>query len=47
MYLDAMEDLLPAIKKVILEPGSDTTVVIGGEGRQVLPIPTSPSESSP
>jgi membrane protease subunit HflK len=47
MYLDAMEDLLPAIKKVILEPGSDTIVVIGGEGRQVLPIPMSPSESSP
>ena len=47
MYLDAMEDLLPAIKKVILEPGSDTTVVIGGEGRQILPIPMSPSESSP
>jgi hypothetical protein len=42
-----MADLLPAIKKVILEPGSDTTVVIGGEGRQILPIQMSPSEPSP
>jgi hypothetical protein len=46
LYLDAMEELLPGIKKVILEPGSDTVIVLGGD-EQFVPIPQSPADSSP
>ena len=47
LYLDAMEELLPGIKKVILEPGSDTVIVIGGDEERVLPVPVSPGGSAP
>ena len=48
LYLDAMEVLLPGIRKVFLDPDSDAIVVIGGDGPgvslPVLPVPVEPSQ---
>jgi len=42
LYLEAMEDILPGISKIIVSPDAESVLILGGrEG--LTPIPVGPS----
>ena len=44
LYLEAMEEILPAISKVIVSPEAESVLILGGQDG-VLPVPVGPSPS--
>jgi membrane protease subunit HflK len=42
LYLEAMEQILPGITKVIVSPGAEAVLILGNEGR-VTPVPVGPT----
>ena len=42
LYLEAMEEILPGITKIILSPDAQTVLIMGQEGR-LTPVPIGPS----
>ena len=42
LYLEAMEEILPGITKIVLSPESQSVLILGQEG-QVAPVPIGPS----
>jgi modulator of FtsH protease HflK len=42
LYLEAMEEILPGITKIILSPEAESVLILGEEG-QVSPVPIGPS----
>ena len=42
LYLEAMEEILPGITKIILSPEAQSVLILGQEG-QVVPVPIGPS----
>ena len=41
LFLEAMEDILPAINKIIVSPDAETVLILGGQGG-VVPVPFGP-----
>ena len=44
LYLEAMEEILPAVNKILVPPGADPVLIVGGDGG-VVPVPVGPSPS--
>lgn len=44
LYLEAMEEILPAVNKILVPEGTDPVLIVGGDGG-VLPVPVGPSPS--
>ena len=44
IYLEAMEEILPAVNKILVPPGTDPVLIVGGDGG-VVPVPVGPSPS--
>ena len=44
LYLEAMEEILPAVNKILVPDGTDPVLIVGGDGG-VLPVPVGPSPS--
>ena len=42
LYLEAMEEILPAISKIIVSPEAESVLILGGQ-EGVLPVPVGPS----
>jgi modulator of FtsH protease HflK len=42
LYLEAMEEILPGITKIILSPEAESVLILGEEG-QVTPVPVGPT----
>ena len=42
LYLEAMEQVLPGITKIVLTPGTETVLILGGDGA-LTPVPFGPS----
>jgi membrane protease subunit HflK len=42
LYLEAMEQILPGISKVILSPNTETVLILGGDG-SITPVPIGPN----
>ena len=42
LYLEAMEQVMPGITKIIVAPGAESVLVLGGEGR-ITPVPIGPN----
>lgn len=42
LYLEAMEEVLPGITKIIVSPDAESALILGNEGR-VTPVPVGPS----
>ena len=42
LYLEAMEDILPAINKIVVSPEAESVVILGGQDG-VLPLPVGPN----
>lgn len=42
LYLEAMEEILPGITKIIIAPGTETVLILGGDGR-LTPVPFGPN----
>ena len=42
LYLEAMEEILPGISKVIVSPDAETVLILG-ENNQLTPIPLTPN----
>ena len=42
LYLEAMEQILPGISKVILSPDTETVLILGGDG-SITPVPIGPN----
>ena len=45
LYLEAMEDILPVITKIIVSPDAETVLILGGGGgtNRLIPVPVGPS----
>jgi membrane protease subunit HflK len=41
LYLEAMEDILPGINKIIVSPEAESVLILGGQGN-ITPIPVGP-----
>ena len=41
LFLEAMEDILPAINKIIVSPDAETVLILGGQGG-IVPVPFGP-----
>ena len=41
LFLEAMEDILPAINKIIVSPDAETVLILGGQGG-IVPVPSGP-----
>ena len=47
LYLEAMEDILPGISKIIVSPDSETVLILGNAGSgRLVPVPVGPSPGS-
>ena len=44
LYLEAMEEILPAVSKIIVSPEAESVLILGGQDG-VLPVPVGPSPS--
>ena len=44
LYLEAMEEILPAVNKILVPEGTDPVLIVGSDGG-VLPVPVGPSPS--
>ena len=42
LYLEAMEQIMPGISKIIIAPGAESVLILGSEGR-ITPVPIGPS----
>ena len=42
LYLEAMEEILPGINKIIVSPDAESVLILGGQGG-LTPIPVGPS----
>ena len=42
LYLEAMEEILPNINKIILSPDTETILILG-DGGNITPVPFGPS----
>jgi len=42
LYLEAMEDILPGINKIIVSPDAETVLILGNDGG-LIPVPLGPS----
>lgn len=46
LYLEAMEDILPGISKIIVSPDAESVLILGaGQGGRLVPVPVGPSPS--
>ena len=43
LYLEAMEEILPGITKVIVSPDAQSVLVLGNDGGGMIPVPIGPS----
>jgi HflK protein len=46
LYLEAMEEILPGVQKIIVSPDAESVLILGGQ-EGVLPVPVGPSPPSP
>ena len=44
LYLEAIETILPGINKIIVSPGTESVIILGGRDG-ITPIPIGPSQS--
>ena len=44
LYLEAMEDILPGVNKIIVSPEAESVLILGGQ-EGVVPVPVGPSPS--
>ena len=44
LYLEAIEDILPGVNKIIVSPDAETVLILGGQDG-VVPVPVGPSPS--
>ena len=44
LYLEAIEDILPAVNKIIVSPEAESVLILGGQ-EGVVPVPVGPSPS--
>ena len=44
LYLEAMEEILPGVRKIIVSPEAESVLILGGQAG-VLPVPLGPSPS--
>ena len=44
LYLEAMEEILPGINKIIVSPEAESVLILGGQGN-ITPIPLGPRQS--
>ena len=42
LYLEAMEEILPSINKIIVSPDAETVLILGGQGG-IVPVPLGPA----
>ena len=42
LFLEAMEDILPGINKIIVSPEAETILILGGQGG-IVPVPVGPA----
>ena len=42
LFLEAMEDILPGINKIIVSPDAETVLILGGQGG-IIPVPLGPA----
>ena len=42
LYLEAMEDILPDINKIVVSPEAESVLILGGQGG-LAPLPIGPS----
>ena len=42
LFLEAMEDILPGINKIIVSPDAETVLILGGQGG-IVPVPVGPA----
>jgi len=42
LFLEAMEDILPGITKIIVSPDAETVLILGGQGG-IIPVPVGPA----
>ena len=42
LFLEAMEDILPSINKIIVSPDAETVLILGGQGG-IVPVPVGPA----
>jgi membrane protease subunit HflK len=45
LYLEAMEEVLPAINKIIVSPKAESVLILGGQQGGLTPIPVGPNPS--
>ena len=43
LFLEAMEDILPGINKVIVSPEAESVLILGGGGSGIVPVPFGPA----
>ena len=43
LFLEAMEDILPGINKVIVSPEAESVLILGGGGSGIVPVPLGPA----
>ena len=43
LFLEAMEDILPGINKVIVSPEAESVLILGGGGGGIVPVPLGPA----
>ena len=43
LYLEAMEQVLPGITKIIVSPDAESSLILGGNGGRVVPVPVGPT----
>ena len=42
LFLEAMEDILPGINKIIVSPEAESVLILGGQGG-IVPVPVGPA----
>ena len=42
LFLEAMEEILPVINKIIVSPEAETVLILGGQGG-IIPVPLGPA----
>jgi hypothetical protein len=43
LFLEAMEDILPGINKVIVSPEAESVLILGGGGSGIVPVSFGPA----
>ena len=42
LFLEAMEQILPGVNKIIVSPGTESVLILGGQGG-IIPVPLGPA----